>query len=69
MTHDKLPQMRALSTNLCPNSRPRAITDPSMCDQWALTTWGWCSECYQEDRVPAAWLRAIEAETARLTGR
>jgi len=69
MTHNQLPQMRALSTNVCPNAQPRSIADLSMCDEWALTAWGYCLECYRQDRVPAQWLRGVDAEIVRLVNR
>jgi hypothetical protein len=62
--YDHLPQMRPLSTNVCPNAQPRAIGDFSACDQYALTTWGYCTECWSEDRVPSSWDRLVRSAFA-----
>ena len=61
---DRMPQMRPLSTNVCPNARPRAITEYSCCDLYAMTTYGYCSECWNEGRVPAQWDHLVSSAIA-----
>lgn len=68
MVNDRAPQLRAISTNICPNAKRRALTDPSSCDPSALTTWGYCTECHESDRVPAGWAAQVDREITRLTG-
>lgn len=60
MTNDRTPQMRAISSNTCPNAKPRGMTDVSSCDLTAMTTWGWCNECWTEGRVPAQWAAKVD---------
>lgn len=67
MTTDQLPQLRALSTNVCPNAKPRAITDLSSCDEWSLTTWGYCGECWTAERVPIQWDYLVRRAIGRVT--
>jgi hypothetical protein len=60
MTDDRIPQMRALSTNACPNSHPLWLTmGPDTCPP-GLTTWGYCEQCYTAGLVPAAWVERVE---------
>jgi hypothetical protein len=68
MTNDRRPQLRAISSNLCPNARRRAITEFSSCDLTAMTTWGYCTECWEQGRVPALWAASVDKEIDRLTG-
>ena len=57
---DQQPQLLPISTNVCPNYRPRRLSDLSTCDVWAFTTWGYCAECWQNDMVPASWRKHLE---------
>jgi hypothetical protein len=61
MTNDRTPQMRAISTNICPNAQPRSMTDVSACDLTAMTVWGYCTECWAESRVPGNWAAKVDA--------
>jgi hypothetical protein len=57
---DRIPQMRPLSTNDCPNSAVTWLTDsPGACPP-GLTTWGYCGTCWENGLVPAAWAERVE---------
>jgi hypothetical protein len=59
MTTDRIPQMRVLSTNACPNSHPMWLTmEPGTCAP-GLTTWGYCGQCWEAGRVPGAWAQRV----------
>jgi hypothetical protein len=60
MTKERAPQLRAISSNTCPNARRRSMAELSMCDLDAMTVWGYCSECWQQGRVPDAWARKVD---------
>jgi hypothetical protein len=63
--NDRTPQMRAISRNTCPNAQRRALGELSMCDLDAMTVWGYCSECWQQGRVPARWAEQVDAHIAK----
>lgn len=64
---DKVPQLRAMSTNDCPNIDPRYLTlPPPACMPDGLTTWGYCGGCWTGGYVPARWTARVEAEIERL---
>jgi hypothetical protein len=59
-SEDRIPQMRALSTNGCPNSSTTWLTDgPGACPP-GLTTWGYCGTCWENGLVPGAWAERVE---------
>jgi hypothetical protein len=63
MTDDRIPQMRALSTNACPNSDPMWLTmEPGTCAP-GLTTWGYCMSCWDAGLVPASWAQRVNEAT------
>lgn len=53
---DRVPQLRMLSTNDCPNSGPRTFDGTDCVPGW-LTTWGYCSRCWADPDlyVPLIW--------------
>jgi hypothetical protein len=57
---DRIPQMRALSTNGCPNSSTTWLTDPPGACPPGLTTWGYCGSCWEAGLVPGAWAQRVE---------
>jgi hypothetical protein len=61
---DKVPQLRALSTNACPNSSPTWLTDPVGACHPGLTTWGYCGVCWEAGLVPAVWAARVDAHIA-----
>ena len=65
MTNDRTPQMRAISSNTCPNAKPRGMTDVSTCDLNAMTTWGYCTSCWESGRVSATWAAAVDRHIER----
>lgn len=61
-TASKVPQMRALSTNACPNSSPTWLSDPpGACPEYGLTSWGYCCPCWEAGLVPAVWAARVDA--------
>lgn len=65
---DRIPQMRAMSTNGCPNSSVTWLTDPPGKCAPGLTSWGYCGQCWADGQVPGAWAQRVEdkiAETSR----
>lgn len=68
MVNDNAPQLRVLSTNTCPNARRRPLADMSSCEPEALTTWGYCNECWTRGLVPASWATQVDQEIDRITG-
>lgn len=58
---DRIPQMRALSTNACPNSSPMWLTAPPGTCAPGLTTWGYCGQCWEAGLVPGAWADRVTA--------
>lgn len=64
MSKDTAPQLRAISSNTCPNAKRRAMSDLSTCDLDAMTVWGYCNECWAEGRVPAAWAARVDRAIA-----
>jgi hypothetical protein len=64
MPNDRTPQMRAISRNTCPNAQPRELGEFSSCDMYAMTVWGYCSECWDQARVPARWAAQVDAHIA-----
>jgi hypothetical protein len=65
MTNNRTPQMRAISSNICPNAKPRALDEFSSCDPLAMTAWGYCTECWANVRVPAKWADQVDAQIAK----
>jgi hypothetical protein len=65
MTNDRTPQMRAISSNTCPNAKPRGMDDFSACDLDAMTVWGYCTECWEHERVPAIWAAKVDVFIAK----
>lgn len=65
MGRDKRPQMRAVSSNACPNSRPRRLDEYESCDMDAMTAWGYCNDCWRNGRVPSPWAVAVDQAIAR----
>jgi len=57
---DKTPQMRLLSTNECPNSRPDWLTHPPACSEWSFTIFGYCQWCWDIGNVPETWAKRVE---------
>jgi hypothetical protein len=58
----RTPQMRALSTNACPNMSATWLTDPpGHCPPHGLTSWGYCGPCWEANAVPAVWAARVLA--------
>lgn len=53
---DKTPQLRALSSNVCPNADPRYLLMllPACCP-YGPTAWGYCGACWESGSVPPVW--------------
>lgn len=66
MTNSRTPQLRAISSNTCPNAEPRSLSDVATCDLAAMTTWGYCRECWDRGAVPARWADQVDGAIARL---
>jgi len=63
MTDDRIPQMRLLSTNACPNSSPMWLTmDAATCPP-GPTTWGYCFICWEVGLVPDVWAQRVHDAT------
>lgn len=62
----KVPQLRFLSSNDCPNSTPMWLTTPPpACSPDGMTTWGYCGVCWGEGYVPQVWVDRVTQEVAR----
>ena len=58
---DKRPQLRALSTNHCPNAHPLYLSmAPPACSPTGLTTWGYCNQCWSNNHVLATWVARVQ---------
>lgn len=62
MSGQRVPELRMLSENECPNSGPDSIFGDD-CAEGALTMWGYCGTCWtwEESRVPKEWRDRVSA--------
>ena len=61
-----MPEFRLLSTNACPNAPQGFAAGGRFIEEHAgLTTYGYCSVCWERGLVPPAWRTRVEDDIER----